>query len=113
MMWMRMPGQSWPGAALSFLGMWMVMMAAMMSPSFVPMLWRYRQAIQQIPLFGLHILSIDPSWLDSAASVSQQTGLLSNDAMIVAMMEREGLTNLASNDGDFDRVPGLTRFSPA
>jgi len=45
MAWMRMPGQTWPGAALSFLGMWAVMMVAMMLPSLVPMLWRYRQAV--------------------------------------------------------------------
>ncbi|MBD3811979.1 MAG: DUF2182 domain-containing protein [Betaproteobacteria bacterium] len=45
MAWMRMPGQTWPGAALSFLGMWVVMMVAMMLPSLVPMLWRYRQAV--------------------------------------------------------------------
>jgi predicted metal-binding membrane protein len=45
MAWMRMPGQTWPGAATSFLGMWIVMMVAMMLPSLVPMLWRYRQAV--------------------------------------------------------------------
>jgi predicted metal-binding membrane protein len=45
MAWMRMPGQTWPGVAASFLGMWVVMMVAMMLPSLVPMLWRYRQAI--------------------------------------------------------------------
>ena len=45
MAWMRMPGQAWPGAAASFLGMWVVMMVAMMLPSLVPMLWRYRQAV--------------------------------------------------------------------
>src|SRR5882724_6421090 len=45
MMWMRMPGQTWPGAAAAFLGMWLVMMVAMMLPSLVPMLWRYRQAV--------------------------------------------------------------------
>jgi predicted metal-binding membrane protein len=45
MMWMRMPGQTWSGAAASFLGMWVVMMVAMMLPSLVPMLWRYRQAV--------------------------------------------------------------------
>jgi len=82
-------------------------------PNEVQTLWRYRQAIQQIPLFGLHILSIDPSWLDSAASVSQQTGLLHNDALVVAAMRGHGLINLASADPDFDRVPGLTRFGPA
>jgi predicted metal-binding membrane protein len=45
MAWMRMPGQTWPGAAASFLGMWIVMMVAMMQPSLVPMLWRYRQTV--------------------------------------------------------------------
>src|SRR6266496_854332 len=45
MAWMRMPGQTWPGAAASFLGMWVLMMVAMMLPSLVPMLWRYRQAV--------------------------------------------------------------------
>ena len=45
MAWMRMPGQTWHGAAASFLGMWVVMMVAMMLPSLVPMLWRYRQAV--------------------------------------------------------------------
>ena len=45
MAWMRMPGQTWPGAAASFLGMWIVMMVAMMLPSLVPMLGRYRQAV--------------------------------------------------------------------
>src|SRR5688572_2580187 len=45
MAWMRMPGQTWPGAAASFLGMWVAMMVAMMLPSLVPMLWRYRQAV--------------------------------------------------------------------
>jgi predicted metal-binding membrane protein len=45
MAWMRMPGQTWTGAAASFLGMWLVMMMAMMLPSLTPMLWRYRQAV--------------------------------------------------------------------
>jgi predicted metal-binding membrane protein len=45
MMWMRMPGQTWPGVAMQFVGMWLVMMIAMMLPSLMPMLWRYRQAV--------------------------------------------------------------------
>ena len=45
MAWMRMPGQSWANAALSFLGMWVVMTAAMMLPSLVAMLRRYRRAV--------------------------------------------------------------------
>jgi predicted metal-binding membrane protein len=45
MVWIRMPGQTWPGAAASFVGMRVVMMVAMMLPSLVPMLRRYRQAV--------------------------------------------------------------------
>lgn len=45
MVWMRMPGQTWPGVAASFLGMWLVMMVAMMLPCLVPMLLRYRRAL--------------------------------------------------------------------
>jgi predicted metal-binding membrane protein len=45
MAWMRMPGQSWAAATASFAGMWVVMMAAMMLPSLMPMLGRYRQSL--------------------------------------------------------------------
>jgi predicted metal-binding membrane protein len=45
MTWMRMPGQTWRGAAALFLAMWIVMMVAMMLPSLIPMLRRYRQAV--------------------------------------------------------------------
>lgn len=45
MTWMLMPGQSWVGAAASFLGLWMVMMVAMMLPSLMPMLRRYRHGM--------------------------------------------------------------------
>ncbi len=47
MAWMRMPGETWTGTAASFLGMWIVMMVAMMLPSLIPMLWRYRRAVMR------------------------------------------------------------------
>ena len=45
MTWMRMPGRTWPGAASAFVGMWVVMMAAMMLPSLIPVLWRYHERV--------------------------------------------------------------------
>ncbi len=60
MAWMRMPGQTWAGAAASFLGMWIVMMTAMMLPSLVPMLSRYRRAVvttNEAPLGWLTVLA--------------------------------------------------------
>jgi predicted metal-binding membrane protein len=44
-MWMLMPGQSWLGATASFVGMWTVMMVAMMVPSFTPTLLRYHGSL--------------------------------------------------------------------
>jgi predicted metal-binding membrane protein len=45
MTWMRMPGQTWTGVAAAFLGMWVVMMVAMMLPSLVPVLWKYHEVV--------------------------------------------------------------------
>ena len=45
MVWMPISGETEIEATASFLGMWVVMMMAMMLPSLVPMLWRYRQAV--------------------------------------------------------------------
>ncbi len=62
MTWMRMPGESWPAAAASFLGMWLVMMLAMMLPAFVPMLGRYRR---MLPVMG----HSRRAWLTSVVGV--------------------------------------------
>jgi predicted metal-binding membrane protein len=45
MAWMPMSGQTWLSTAASFVRMWAVMMVAMMLPSLVPTLWRYRHAV--------------------------------------------------------------------
>ncbi|MBM4073691.1 MAG: PIN domain-containing protein [Planctomycetes bacterium] len=81
-------------------------------PTQVQALKHFRQAVQEIPLFGIPILTIDAAWLDRAAEISQQTGLLHNDALVIAVMRAHGLTNLASADPDFDRMPGITRYAP-
>lgn len=45
MAWMPMCGQSWIAAEGSFLSAWTPMMAAMMLPSLLAMLWRHRREI--------------------------------------------------------------------
>jgi predicted nucleic acid-binding protein len=82
-------------------------------PAEVQTLVRFRQAVQEIPRYGIQVLPISPSLPDAAAAISQQTGLLSKDALVVAVMQAHGLTALASHDTDFDRVPGLTRYAPS
>ena len=47
----------------------------------------------------------------SAAGLSHHHQLLTGDALIVAVMNAHGLTIIASNDVDFDGVPGITRYA--
>jgi predicted nucleic acid-binding protein len=81
-------------------------------PAEVQQLGRYRQAIDEIALIGVSILPLTGGLVSLAADVTRQHGLLTDDAVIVATMRAKSLTCLASNDADFDRVPGLTRFTP-
>jgi predicted metal-binding membrane protein len=71
MMWMRMPGQTWFLAALSFSIMWLAMMVAMMMPSALPMFLKTRRqwhslcymasgyfTIWLIAGFGIYVLGV-------------------------------------------------------
>jgi predicted nucleic acid-binding protein len=82
-----------------------------------PAAWKsltgFRTALTNILQSRIQVLTILPALVLTAATISQQHGLLANDALLIAVMQANGLTNLASNDADFDRVPGITRYSPA
>jgi predicted nucleic acid-binding protein len=81
-------------------------------PKEVQTLSNYRTATSNIVNSKIQVLPVVPALVVTAADISQQTGLLSDDALIVALMQAHGLTHLASTDADFDRVPGLTRYAP-
>jgi predicted nucleic acid-binding protein len=82
-------------------------------PAVLQKLTRFRAAVETILQSRIQVLFVAPSLVSHATLISQQTGLLSNDALLVAIMQAHGLSKLASNDADFDRVPGLTRYAPA
>ncbi len=82
-------------------------------PAVLAGLARFRTAVETVLNSSIQVLTIAPGLLGAAAALSQQHGLLTNDALTVAVMQAHGLTRLASNDTDFDRVPGLTRYEPA
>jgi predicted nucleic acid-binding protein len=82
-------------------------------PAEVQSLTLHRLTIDRLSQSRVHFLPLTFPLLQTATAVSQQTGLLTNDALIVAAMQAHGLTKLASHDADFDRVPGLTRYAPA
>jgi predicted nucleic acid-binding protein len=82
------------------------------NPHIVQSLSNGGAAVASIIGSRVQILPVDSALVAAAASVSRQTGWLSNDALMVALMQAHGLTKLASHDADFDRVPGLTRYAP-
>jgi predicted nucleic acid-binding protein len=81
-------------------------------PARIQQLKDFHRAIDNLLQSKIQVLTIAGRLIAQAAHVSKQIGLLSNDALIVAIMQDQGLTNLASRDADFDRVPGLTRYAP-
>jgi predicted nucleic acid-binding protein len=81
-------------------------------PGVLKNLTQFRMAVDAVLNSKLQVLTIARSLLGTAAAVSQQYGLLTNDALIVAVMQANGLTFVASHDDDLDRVPGITRYAP-
>jgi predicted nucleic acid-binding protein len=82
-------------------------------PAEVQQLALHRVALQEIDLFNVRVLDVTRAFVSRAADFTRQFGLLASDALVVAMMESYRFTHLASNDGDFDRVPWITRYAPA
>jgi predicted nucleic acid-binding protein len=82
------------------------------NPAEVRKLHVFRQAATEILQSKIQVLTISPALLLTTAVLCQQIGLLTNDGLIVAVMQANGLDKLASNDTDFDHVPGITRYAP-
>lgn len=72
----------------------------------------FRSAAQDVVKSQIQMLTITPNTIVRAAELCQQHGLLTNDVVILAVMEAYGLSRLASSDADFDRVPGVVRYAP-
>jgi predicted nucleic acid-binding protein len=72
----------------------------------------FLQAAVSLTGMVLSVLPAAAALLVEAATSSAQLGLLTNDALVVALMRRHGPTNLVTNDDDFDAVPGLTVWKP-
>ena len=81
-------------------------------PARIAQLTKSRLALDELIRIGVRIVGVTQPDVIRAADLSRVYGLLSGDALIVAIMQGQSLVNLASNDADFDRVPGIIRFRP-
>jgi predicted nucleic acid-binding protein len=81
-------------------------------PREIQQLHRYRDALDEIVGSGVMVLSVSARDVLLAGDLSRSHGMLSGDALILAVMQSHSLVNLASSDADFDRVLGIKRFAP-
>lgn len=70
------------------------------------------EAIGQLLSVPLRILPFEQGLLEATARQSVSYGLLTNDAMIASLMRQHGIVDLATNDDDFDRLPGIKVWKP-
>jgi predicted nucleic acid-binding protein len=78
----------------------------------IAQLQEYPIALERLASVPMTVLPVDEALLRTASAIAMQHRLLTNDAMIVALMRREQLTHLVTNDEDFNRVTDLTVWMP-
>jgi predicted nucleic acid-binding protein len=81
-------------------------------PHVISTLRAYPQAIQTALSLPLQLLDMEGALLQDLAGLSGSCQLMTNDSLIVASMRRHGIPHLATNDNDFDNLPGITVWKP-
>jgi predicted nucleic acid-binding protein len=71
--------------------------------------WKAYAAIKDYPI---RICSCDESVLDNAVDFSNRYGLLISDATHLAVIKSEGISNIATNDRDFQIIDEINIYKP-
>lgn len=81
-------------------------------PEIIAQLVQYPLVMDRLAVLPLTLLQIDPVLLDHAASLAVSHRLLTGDATILALMHRHAISDLVTNDNDFDNIAGLRIWKP-
>jgi predicted nucleic acid-binding protein len=81
-------------------------------PDLLDGLTNHAQVAATVRSLRLPVEAITLELLARGADVSSQKRLLTNDALTLAVMEKLGVTILATNDDDFDAVESITVYKP-
>ncbi len=76
-------------------------------PTAVTGLTASRQTVSALPGLGVTVVPVPPAPLAAAQGLCAQDGLLTHDALLNTVTRVLGLTDLASHDSDFTRLPGV------
>jgi len=81
-------------------------------PDAVRRLTRYRQVPGELSRARVRILDVTYREIHASKQYRDDYGLLTDDSILLAVMERNDLVDLATNDEDFKRIPGLRLWMP-
>ena len=77
------------------------------NPQAVQDLTRYKTILDDLKQANINILSLTYRDLHNSKKYRDDYGLMVNDSLLIAVMKREKIQYLATNDRDFERVPGI------
>jgi predicted nucleic acid-binding protein len=72
----------------------------------------HKQVAELIHTLKIHVEPITSGLLERSADLSIQHQLLTNDALTIGVMEKLNLTDIATNDEDFDSIAHLRVWKP-
>jgi len=81
-------------------------------PSDVKKLVQHLTAPQTVQAIGIQILPLEVADVHNSHDIKKAYGLLTNDALNLAIMRHHRLTCIATNDADFERVNDLLVWKP-
>ena len=82
------------------------------TPEMVKQLTHYQDDVSKILHMHLTILPLTLDIVQASVEVRKREGLLTNDSFVMACMREQGLTQLATANGDFDQVGGIAIYKP-
>ena len=81
-------------------------------PDTVRGLMRYREIPGELSRARVHILDVTYREIHASKEFRDDYGLLTDDSITLAVMRRHNLVDLATNDEDFKRIPGIRMWTP-
>jgi predicted nucleic acid-binding protein len=81
-------------------------------PQAIKELQQHKTIPHEFTLARIHILDVTYREIHNSKQFRDEYGLLTNDSIILAVMQRYKLVHLVTNDDDFERVSGIQVWMP-
>lgn len=72
----------------------------------------YSDYLTELTYGGLEILTVDAVLVEKSIDLGRRYGLLTTDAIHLSTVEQYGISNIATNDSDFERVKSINIYKP-